>query len=55
MEVANTLANYDAATMRLCQPPDGNTSPKYKLLCFITKKIAKRRTHWLLTRIGAAN
>ncbi len=23
-------------TMRLCQPPDGNTSPKYKLLCFIT-------------------
>jgi hypothetical protein len=22
--------------MRLCQPPDGNTSPKYKLLCFIT-------------------
>ncbi len=24
--------------MRLCQPPDGNTSPKYKLLCFITTK-----------------
>jgi len=23
-------------TMRLCQPPDGSTSPKYKLLCFIT-------------------
>jgi hypothetical protein len=24
--------------MRLCQPPDGSTSPKYKLLCFITTK-----------------
>jgi len=24
--------------MRLCQPPDGNTSPKYKLLCFKTTK-----------------
>ena len=22
--------------MRLCHPPDGRTSPKYKLLCFIT-------------------
>ncbi len=22
--------------MRLCYPPDGSTSPKYKLLCFIT-------------------
>jgi len=22
--------------MRLCQPPDGSTGPKYKLLCFIT-------------------
>jgi hypothetical protein len=21
-------------TMRLCHPPDGSTSPKYKLLCF---------------------
>jgi len=33
--------------MRLCNPPDGSTSPKYKLLCFITAKIffAKRRTH----------
>jgi hypothetical protein len=30
--------------MRLCHPPDGSTSPKYKLLCFITtKKFAKRR------------
>jgi hypothetical protein len=24
--------------MRFCQPPDGNSSPKYKLLCFITTK-----------------
>ncbi len=24
--------------MRLCQPPDGSTSPKYILLCFITTK-----------------
>jgi hypothetical protein len=32
--------------MRLCHPPDGSTSPKYKLLCFITaKKFSKRRTH----------
>jgi hypothetical protein len=30
--------------MRLCQPPDGSTSPKYKLLCFITtKKICKEK------------
>jgi hypothetical protein len=35
----------EADTMRLWQPPDGNTSPKYKLLCFITTKFAKRRTH----------
>jgi hypothetical protein len=28
--------------MRLCHPPDGSTSPQYKLLCFITtKKICK--------------
>jgi hypothetical protein len=26
-------------TMRLCHPPDGSTSPKYKLLYFITTKI----------------
>ncbi len=25
--------------MRLCHPPYGSTSPKYKLLCFITAKI----------------
>jgi hypothetical protein len=33
--------------MRLCHPPDGSTSPKYKLLFFIRtkKKFAKRRTH----------
>jgi hypothetical protein len=24
--------------MRLCNLPDGSTSPKYKLLCFITTK-----------------
>ncbi len=31
-------------SMRLCHPPDGNTSPKYKLLCFITtKKICKEK------------
>jgi hypothetical protein len=30
--------------MRLCQPPDGSTNPKYKLLCFITtKKICKEK------------
>ncbi len=30
--------------MRLCHPSDGSTSPKYKLLCFITtKKIAKSK------------
>jgi hypothetical protein len=27
-----------ALLMRLCQPPDGSTSPKYKLLCFVTIK-----------------
>ncbi len=25
-------------SMRLCHPPDGSTSPKYKLPCFITTK-----------------
>jgi len=31
-------------TMRLCHPPDGSTSPKYKLPCFITtKKICKEK------------
>ncbi len=30
--------------MRLCHPPDGSTSPKYKLVCFIkTKKICKEK------------
>ncbi len=30
--------------MRLCHPPDGSTSHKYKLLCFITtKKICKEQ------------
>ena len=27
--------------MRLCHPPDGSTSPKYKLLCFMTTKKEK--------------
>jgi hypothetical protein len=31
-------------SMRLCHPRDGSTSPKYKLLCFITtKKICKEK------------
>ena len=29
--------------MRLCHPPDGSTSPKYKFLCFITTKKALSR------------
>ncbi len=29
--------------MRLCQPPDGSTSPKYKLLCFITTNFFLKR------------
>jgi hypothetical protein len=30
--------------MRLCHPPDGSTSPKYKLLCFkTTKQICKEK------------
>ncbi len=32
------LCCFVMCTMRLCQPPDGTTSPKYKLLCFITTK-----------------
>ncbi len=33
-----------SSPMRLCHPPDGSTSPKYKLLCFITtKKICKEK------------
>ncbi len=33
-----------SSQMRLCQPPDGNTNPKYKLLCFITtKKFCKEK------------
>jgi hypothetical protein len=31
----NSVLNPEP-TMRLCQPPDGSTSPKYKLLCFLT-------------------
>ncbi len=29
--------NFFYLTMRLCHPPDGNFSPKYKLLCFYSK------------------
>ncbi len=32
-----------SVSMRLCQPPDGNTSPKYKLLFFITTKFFLQR------------
>jgi len=45
----NTHADFESAIfqnedkMRLSHPPDGSTSPKYKLLCFITtKKILQR-------------
>jgi hypothetical protein len=38
------LDNTDVPSMRLSHPPDGSTSPKYKLLCFITtKKICKEK------------
>jgi hypothetical protein len=30
----NVIYAYASVTMRLCQPPDGSTSPKYKLLHF---------------------
>jgi hypothetical protein len=33
-----TLRFCSLFAMRLCHPPDGSTSPKYKLLCFITTK-----------------
>ncbi len=33
-----TTKYFFDARMRLCHPPDGSTSPKYKLLCFITTK-----------------
>jgi hypothetical protein len=39
----STVALSMLLSMRLCHPPDGSTSHKYKLLCFITtKKFAKR-------------
>jgi hypothetical protein len=37
------LYSSNCSTMRLCHPPDGRTSPKYKLLCFITTKIFLQR------------
>jgi hypothetical protein len=30
----STRVSTLTAGMRLCHPPDGSTSPKYKLLCF---------------------
>ncbi len=33
-----SLTEFRAFEMRLCHPPDGSTTPKYKLLCFITTK-----------------
>ncbi len=42
--------------IRLCHPQDGGTSPKYKLLHFLTTIISlnKRRIHYVLTGIHAA-
>jgi hypothetical protein len=42
--------------IRLCHPPDGSTSPKNKLLCFLTAIIhfTKTRTHKLLAGIHDA-
>ena len=55
LDLKIVCSRIKALSMRLCHPPDGSTSPKYKFLCFITtKKIAKRRMHLLLTGIGAA-
>jgi hypothetical protein len=34
----NDIQHNRLDLMRLCHPPDGSTSPKYKLLCFITTK-----------------
>ncbi len=36
LEIDDVIGNV--RRMRLCHPPDGSTSPKYKLLCFITTK-----------------
>ncbi len=37
--------------MRLCHPPDGSTSPKYKLLCFIkTEKNCKEKNELAFNR-----
>jgi len=42
--LVNPIIKQIWLVMRLCQPPDGNTSPKYTLLCFITtKKICKEK------------
>jgi len=43
--VHKRLLQFEQAVylMRLCHPPDGSTSPKYKLLCFITTKLFLQR------------
>jgi hypothetical protein len=38
--------------MRLCHPPDGSTSPMYKLLCFITSKIFLQREERTSFQLG---
>jgi hypothetical protein len=44
LAIAKALETFVTRLMRLCHPPDGSTSPKYKLLCFITtKKICKEK------------
>jgi hypothetical protein len=44
LTMPNTLACSSVLSMRLCHPPEHSTSPKYKLLCFITtKKICKEK------------
>ncbi len=41
--------------MRLCHPPDGSTSPKYKLLCFITTNFfCKEKNALAFNGVGAA-
>ncbi len=36
--ISQSMEDLSIGLMRLCHPPDGSTSPKYKLLCFITTK-----------------
>ena len=51
-----TLGFKTLIKMRLCQPPDGNTSHKYKLLCFkTTKKICKEKNALAFNRDRCCN